>query len=87
MTQDTRELLERALLLPRDARAELVHRLIESLDSGEDDSADVERAWGDEIGRRVRRVLQTGDRGTSLDEVVAEARALLARDRAARKAP
>ena len=87
MTPDTRDdVIERALALPQVARADLARRLIESLDSDAlEDPAAVERAWGEEIARRVRRVLETGDTGTPLERVIAEAREALARRRAARR--
>jgi putative addiction module component (TIGR02574 family) len=57
-------------------RAPLAHRLIVSLDDGaEDDPAHVERAWGDEIRRRVEEI----DAGTAelipAEDVFAELRA------------
>ena len=87
MTPDTRDdVIERALALPQVARADLARRLIESLDSDAlEDPAAVERAWGEEIARRVRRVLETGDTGTPLERVIAEAREALARRRAAQR--
>ncbi len=87
MAPDTRDdVIERALALPQVARADLARRLIESLDSDAlEDPAAVERAWGEEIARRVRRVLETGDTGTPLERVIAEAREALARRRAARR--
>ena len=43
-----------ALALPDDARAELVDRLIESLDSTVDEGA--EQAWNEEIARRLNEI-------------------------------
>lgn len=56
MTQETRELLERALKLPPDDRALLVEALNAAVDEEDDLSSDpsVRAAWRDEIARRVR---------------------------------
>jgi putative addiction module component (TIGR02574 family) len=50
MTRATRELLDEALQLPLDDRAQLAAELLESLDDAEHD---VEAAWAAEIERRV----------------------------------
>ena len=55
MTDEAAKLLEKALELPKPARAALADSLIESLDDEVDDSA--EAAWAAEIGRRIREVL------------------------------
>lgn len=86
MTKHTREVLERALGLPRKARAEIAHRLIESLDEAPaDDPAEVERAWSNEIERRIRDVVEGRVKPIPFDEGIARVRKALARDRAARK--
>lgn len=86
MTKDAREVMERALALPHDARAELVHRLIESLvERPDEDPAEVERAWRAEIERRLRDAVEGRDPGIPADEVMAEGRALLERLRAGRR--
>ncbi|OGQ77319.1 MAG: hypothetical protein A2289_00155 [Deltaproteobacteria bacterium RIFOXYA12_FULL_58_15] len=54
MTDAAEEILFQALELSVDQRAELVARLLESLD-GEPDE-DVEAAWAAEIQRRVQKV-------------------------------
>jgi putative addiction module component (TIGR02574 family) len=59
MSPSTHRLLEEALALPEDARAELLEALIESLDGPADDPDEVEAAWADEIARRLRAV-ETG---------------------------
>jgi putative addiction module component (TIGR02574 family) len=54
MTMGVEQLEAEALALPRHDRIRLVERLIESLDTDEDeDSAEVERAWEAEIRRRL----------------------------------
>ncbi|MBM4062159.1 MAG: addiction module protein [Planctomycetes bacterium] len=51
---DVRDLLQRALELPPEARAALAGSLLESLDTAVD--ADAEAAWSAEIDRRVREI-------------------------------
>jgi len=51
MTQQAAELLQKALSLSEEERAELAGSLIESLDASIDKAA--EAAWNQEIGRRV----------------------------------
>ncbi len=51
MTQQTRDLLQKALALPEGERMALVRVLIESFDGPAD--VDVERAWEEEISRRA----------------------------------
>jgi len=51
MTEDTKELLDKALKLPSEGRAALAGSLLESLDDKVD--PDAERAWASEIARRV----------------------------------
>ena len=51
MTQRTQELLQKALALTEEERAELAGSLMESLDSAAD--ADAESAWQSEIAQRL----------------------------------
>ena len=51
---DAKDLLQRALELPPEARAALAGSLLESLDTATD--ADAEAAWSIEIERRVREI-------------------------------
>jgi len=55
MTAEVSELLKKALALPPEARAELADSLLESL---HDEIADegVEKAWDDEIKRRIEEI-------------------------------
>ena len=53
MTQDATELLQRALALTAEERAELAGSLLESLDGAHDDPEAVEAAWNEEIARRI----------------------------------
>jgi putative addiction module component (TIGR02574 family) len=52
MTQETAELLKRALELSVQERAELAGSLLDSLDEGEDPAV-VAAAWNEEIARRI----------------------------------
>jgi putative addiction module component (TIGR02574 family) len=51
MTQQVSELLQKALSLSEEERAELAGSLIESLDAAVDEAA--ESAWNEEIARRI----------------------------------
>ena len=51
MTDDLKALLERALMLPPEARAALAGSLLDSLDQEVDD--DVEAAWSTKITKRI----------------------------------
>ncbi len=51
MADDLKQLLEKALMLPAEARAALAGSLLDSLDQEVD--SDVEAAWSDEIADRV----------------------------------
>jgi putative addiction module component (TIGR02574 family) len=71
MTNDAREILDRALKLPREARAALAAGLLESLESDPgEDQAQVDRAWADEIARRVRDVVDGRARTVDFDEAL-----------------
>ena len=54
MTQEAHELLQRALALPENERAELAGNLISSLDTTVD--PDVDAAWQQEVARRAQEV-------------------------------
>src|SRR3990172_220724 len=54
MTIDVQRLLDDALRLPDQDRAELAGLLIDSLDEGQD--ADVQAAWSEEIARRLEEL-------------------------------
>jgi putative addiction module component (TIGR02574 family) len=53
MTQEANELLNRALALTAEERAELASSLLESLDGPPDAPEAVEAAWNEEIARRI----------------------------------
>jgi len=54
MSPETDELLQKAMTLPPEDRAELASSLIDSLDQTVD--ADAEMAWQQEVSRRVDEV-------------------------------
>ena len=75
MTQEAQELLQKALALPENERAELAGSLIASLDETVDQ--DVDAAWQQEVARR-RDDVQSGKVGTvSWEEVQQKGRTLL----------
>jgi putative addiction module component (TIGR02574 family) len=57
MTQKSQAVLEEALKLTAHERAEVAEQLLASLDEGPD--AEVERAWQEEVQRRLQQI----DRG------------------------
>lgn len=54
MAMEVEQILEEAVKLPPEARAALVHSLLESLDTEVDENAEAE--WREEIQRRVREI-------------------------------
>jgi putative addiction module component (TIGR02574 family) len=77
MTQEVRELLQKALALPENERAELAGNLISSLDATVDQ--DVDAAWQQEVVRRLQDI-QSGKVDTvSWQEVQQKGRTLLHR--------
>ncbi|MBI3725589.1 addiction module protein [bacterium] len=86
MTREARELLERALKLPVKERGKLAKRLLESCDEEEtEDPAEVEKAWAEEIKRRVREIDEGRVKGIPHEEVMAHVRDRLKRARKRRK--
>jgi len=62
--------LEEALKLPANERADVAAELLASLDEAEaDDPAEVERLWAEEIERRARRVLAGESSGVPWSDV------------------
>ena len=77
MTQRAKAVLNDALALPLNERADVAAELLASLDnSAPEDPQEVEAAWAAEIERRARRVLSGESRGDPWD---------LVRERTARK--
>jgi putative addiction module component (TIGR02574 family) len=56
VSPNAKKLLEKALELPDESRAELAAALIESLDERGDSADEVESSWSAEIERRIRDV-------------------------------
>jgi putative addiction module component (TIGR02574 family) len=69
MQRSAAEVLEAALALPEDERAQLAEKLVASLDGNVD--PDAEAAWGEEIERRLARIEAGQSQTVSLDESVA----------------
>jgi putative addiction module component (TIGR02574 family) len=74
MTHEAKELLQKALALPDDERAELAGTLMASLDAIEDPHADA--VWQEEIARRAEQVRQGKVSTTPWIEVQQKARNL-----------
>lgn len=75
MTQETQELLQKALALPDEERAELVGNLISSLDSIIDEDVDI--AWQQEVARRLEEVRSGSVKTVSWEEVQRKGNSLL----------
>jgi len=70
MTPRAQELLQEALALPVDERADVAAQLIASLDeAAAEDPGEVEAAWAAEVERRARRVLAGESAGISWQDV------------------
>jgi len=67
-------LAEDALKLSPRERARLAHELLVSLETTEEDPAEVERAWREEIERRMADVRAGNSTGIPADEVFAKLR-------------
>jgi putative addiction module component (TIGR02574 family) len=75
VTQGAHELLQKALALPENERAELAANLISSLDAKVDE--DVDAAWQQEVVRRLHDVQSGKVETISWEEVQQEGRTLL----------
>ena len=75
MSPETDELLQKAMTLPPEDRAELASSLIDSLDQTVD--ADAEMAWQQEVSRRVDEVRSGQVKTIPWREVQWKGRALL----------
>jgi putative addiction module component (TIGR02574 family) len=75
MTQEAQELLQKALALPENERAELAGSLIASLDATVDQ--DVDAAWQQEVVLRQRGVESGKVKTVSWEEVQQKGRAML----------
>jgi putative addiction module component (TIGR02574 family) len=75
MTQEAHQLLQKALALPENERAELAGNLIASLDPTVDQNADA--AWQQEVVRRLHEVQSGKVETTPWEEVQQKGRTLL----------
>jgi putative addiction module component (TIGR02574 family) len=75
MTHEANELLQKALALPEEERAQLASTLIDSLDPITDEN--VEAAWQEEIGRRIEELRSRKAKTIPWDVVRKETRAIL----------
>jgi putative addiction module component (TIGR02574 family) len=66
MSRSATEVLEEALALPEDQRAQVAEKLVASLDGEVDPAADAE--WGAEIERRLARIDAGQSKGLSMAE-------------------
>ncbi len=73
MSLTAEQIESEALSLPTDARARIARALIESLD----EDAEVERAWQEEVQRRLDDLRSGRVEGIPAEEVFAEIDALL----------
>lgn len=73
MTKPTRELLERALELPRPERERLARKLLESVDE-EDQGDELDPAFVKELERRLADKPAPGQRWPTVDEVLSRLR-------------
>jgi putative addiction module component (TIGR02574 family) len=76
MSTTTEKVCIEALSLPRDARAEIAHRLLVSLE-GEDFEDDVSEAWRKEIDRRRQDFREGKANAVSAEEALRQAYAAI----------
>jgi putative addiction module component (TIGR02574 family) len=77
MSQRTQEILQEALALPVDERADVAAQLLASLDDENVATEDIEAAWAIEIEKRARRVLSGQSEGIPWEDVRRRAEAEL----------
>lgn len=77
LSEAAEQLLDRALLLPVEERSVIARLLYESIADEEDDEdpAEVEAAWAEEVKRRVEEIRTGAVEGIPAEEVFAEMRA------------
>jgi putative addiction module component (TIGR02574 family) len=73
MSLQIKEIVNKALNLSPEERAELIHELILSLDDIIDN--EVDRAWEAEIEKRVKEIKSGKAKGRPADDILAEIRA------------
>jgi putative addiction module component (TIGR02574 family) len=72
-----KQIVEKALALPKKARERLAHRLLESVDPPEEKISRKEwnRLWKAELERRIEEMESGKDKGIPAEKVMAELRA------------
>ena len=70
MSLQVKEIVNKALNLSPEERAELIHELILSLDDVIDN--EVERAWDAEIERRVKEIKSGKAKGRPADDILVD---------------
>lgn len=79
MGSQARQVLEAALALPKEERAELAAKILASVDGDDTTDPDVEAAWAEEITRRAEQALSGESKGSPWKAVQEEARDMLGR--------
>jgi len=80
MTKKAKALLAEALKLPAKQRLELARKLEESVE-GQDDAFELSPEWEREIERRIEGIVSGKTKGIPLEEMMAELRRELEKDR------
>ncbi|MGA7292275.1 MAG: addiction module protein [Terriglobales bacterium] len=75
MTHEARQLLQKALTLPENERAELAGNLLPGLDAIQDPDVDV--VWQEEIARRLQEVQSSRVKTASWESVQQKGHSLL----------
>jgi len=73
----TQEIVAAALELPREAREEVIRQLLLSIDPGEENLSPEkwEKAWAEEVDRRIREMREGKVKGIPAADVFASGRA------------
>ena len=88
MTTNAKDVLDAALALPIKKRAQIVDRLLQSLEERlpvATEQAEIDAAWAKEIERRVREIDEGRAKLIPADDVFAEVAGVVEKVRAAKK--
>lgn len=77
MTEIARKLLDEAMALSADERELIAMQLFDSLEDGDEDPIVVEKAWAEEVDRRIRQIDSGEVVCRPFDEVMQDLRARL----------
>ena len=82
MSSETRQILEQALRLPINERADVAAELLRSLDEAERTlpPEEIDLRWAEEITRRAERAIRGEQAGRDADEVLSSIESKLCRD-------